>query len=175
MTAEGRVLASMPGTPAPAIRALHGRHGRWIGEIAVTGPRSRLLAALIRFAGLPPSMERGPLVFETEEAGEREVWTRRIGGTLMRSRQWRAGTDRVAERLGPVTVVSVPRIGLDGGVRLDPVAWRLLGVPLPMVLAPRIDARESGEGHRYGFDVRIGWPVTGGTILRYRGSIDTAP
>ena len=172
MTAEGQVLAALPGTPAPAVTALHSRYGRWNGEITVEGPGNRVFAAMLRLAGLPPSMTSEPLAFETETAGVREVWTRYLGGTVMRSYQWRKGEDRVAERLGPITVVSTPHIEGDGTVRLDPVAWRMLGLPLLPALAPRIETRESGEDDLYRFDVRIGWPVTGGTILRYHGFLN---
>jgi uncharacterized protein DUF4166 len=46
--------------------------------------------------------------------------------------------------------------------------WSLFGLPLPLVLAPRIDAYEFVEAGRFRFHVEISHPLTG-LIVHYRG------
>ena len=46
-----------------------------------------------------------------------------------------------------------------------------LGVPLPRIFWPRVEAFESGEGGVYRFHVEIGLPLIG-RLVRYRGSLD---
>ncbi len=53
-------------------------------------------------------------------------------------------------------------------MRLVMRRWSLFGVPLPLALAPRIDACEFAEAGRFRFHVEISHPLTG-QIVRYRG------
>ncbi|MDZ5650529.1 DUF4166 domain-containing protein [Nitrospirillum sp. BR 11828] len=115
----------------------------------------------------------------TPEGGER--WVRDFGGRRFASRldagQGR-NTHMVVERFGPAAYAQalVSDGGADGGtVRLVLRQWTLLGLPLPLWLAPRSDATETAEptpdGERFRFDVRISHPLAG-LIVHYRGWLD---
>ena len=52
-----------------------------------------------------------------------------------------------------------------------PVAVRLLGLPLPRLLWPKIVAREGTEGSLYRFMIAIALPW-GSPLVRYEGWLD---
>ena len=60
---------------------------------------------------------------------------------------------------GPHTIGFILQAGA-GGLRMLPVSWRVLGIPLPRLLWPRIDASECARDGRFHFDVATALPVT---------------
>jgi hypothetical protein len=56
----------------------------------------------------------------------------------------------------------------DEHMRLMMRRWSFFGLPMPLALAPRIDAYEFAEAGRFEFHVEISHPLTG-LIVRYRG------
>jgi hypothetical protein len=84
--------------------------------------------------------------------------------------QWegRGRFDRLlCERFGPL-VFGLATV-LDGErLRLLVRRWTLLGVPLPMAFAPRVDSYETVVDGRFRFHVEIGHPLLG-LIVRYAG------
>ena len=73
----------------------------------------------------------------------------------------------LCERFGPLNFAMALVVE---GERMQLVMRRcsLFGVPLPLALAPRIDAYEYVEAGRFRFHVGISHPLTG-LIVRYRG------
>jgi hypothetical protein len=57
---------------------------------------------------------------------------------------------------------------VDGQLRLIARHWDFLGVPLPLVLAPRGESYETEEDGRFHFHVQISLPFAG-LVVRYRG------
>lgn len=168
-TAYARALGPRMSGLAPELRALHGGHGRFEGRITVTLPRNPLLRLMARLAGFPPAADAVPFVFATEPDGVRDVWTRKIGSHTMTSRLWVTPQGLLAERMGAVTAVSELEVTPEAGLSLRLGAFRVLGCPLPLIIAPRIAATERGEDGRYLFDVEVRLPILKTTLVNYAG------
>jgi hypothetical protein len=77
----------------------------------------------------------------------------------------------VEEAVWPLTAVS--RLDPDDeGVTHVLVGLRLLGIPLPRALWPRLEVLESADGTRYGFSVKAAFPW-GAPIGKYQGWLET--
>jgi hypothetical protein len=152
---------------APSLQAMHGvlrnmgAHGR--GQVDLgRNPIARLIARAMRF---PRAGDHSLHVHFSESAGV-ERWTRDFGGQCFASSSSDAGGE-VAERHGPMRF----RFALeevDGGIRMRMTGWSVLGLPLPLALAPRSPAREWEEDGRFHFDVPIELPLIG-PVIHYRG------
>lgn len=166
-TLHARLLGeAMAGLP-PAVRALHSRHGTFTGEITVRLAANPVLRVIAGLAGFPRAVEAAPFTFEAAPDGDGERWMRRIGGHVVHSRLW---TERglLAERLGPGTALCRLEPGPDGlSQRLD--AFRLLGAPIPLALAPRVSTREGEDAGRYTFDIAVRLPGTATPLVHYHG------
>jgi hypothetical protein len=156
----------------PAIcQRLHDGAATWQGECEVDGADNaigKILSWLFQF----PAAGNGPIRVELVAREAREIWTRHVGGRAMRSQQ-SIGVRRppgwIVERFGPWAFDLELRLA---GERLELVmqGGRLLGLPLPRAILPRIEASESGAGGIYRFDVTIGLPLIG-RLVRYRGTL----
>lgn len=150
-----------------AVQAMHKvcRDGGAPGEARVAGgtnPLARMVARIMRF---PPPGTHALHVAFTERDGV-ETWTRSFGRHAFTSRLSRKG-DRLVERFGPLRFhFDLPSDAL--GLRMKMRRWTCLGLPLPLALAPRTEAREWQEGERFRFDVPISLPLTG-VVVHYDG------
>lgn len=125
-------------------------------------PVARAVASLMRF---PPEGTHD-LHVRFEERDGTETWTRDFAGRVFTSRLAAEG-GRLTERFGPLRFVfdlSADASGLGMHIR----GWTLFGLPLPLVLAPRSEAREWEEDGRFHFDVPISLPLIG-LVVHYRG------
>ena len=105
--------------------------------------------------------------------GEGELWQRRFAGRAFESLQ-SAGSGRfdklIAERFGPF-VFGLALVRDGERLQLIVRRWSLLGVPLPLTLAPKGDSYECVEDGRFKFHVEIGVPVAG-LLVRYQGRLE---
>lgn len=155
-------------------RAGQGLHdagpSQWKGRCTVTGAQTlagRLAAWLFQ---LPGATDDAPIVVEFSASGTGELWTRRVGGRVMRSRQFiglRKPAGWLVERFGIFDFDLEVQVG-DERLRLSIRGMRCCGLPLPRALWPVIEAMESEEEGRFRFDVQIGLPLIG-QLVRYRG------
>lgn len=164
--AMGRAYARLPG----AVRAVHAIAGDGAaeGEGRVergTSPLARLLGALMRF---PPAGDYPVRVCFTERDGE-EHWVRYFGQHRFESRLRARRGGGVVERFGPLRFHFDLR-GDESGLNMVLRRWTAFGLPLPLILAPRIEASESADGEHFLFDVRAATPF-GGTVVHYRGRL----
>jgi uncharacterized protein DUF4166 len=142
----------------------------WTGRCTVDGAdaaSARFLAWLFR---LPTVAANAPITVEFAGADGGELWTRRIGRRVMRSRQHldpRTPPRWIVEQFG-VFAFDLELDAADGRLALVMRGMRCCGVPLPAALWPRITATESEEEGRFRFDVEIGLPLLG-RLVRYRG------
>lgn len=171
--------------PAP-LRTVHGAAGS--GTVAGTAdiergahPLARLVAALFRF---PAAGQAVPLRVTFHRDAEGETWERQFGPVpgpgpgradrpqRMRSRQ-SAGRGRrehlLVERFGPASF-AIALVWRDGQLQLVLRGWSLLGLPLPLWLAPRVRSFETVRDGRFGFFVEIMHPLCG-LIVRYQGTL----
>jgi hypothetical protein len=156
----------------PALQAMHEVSGRKVAEGRATVERGRnplgwLVAALFRF---PSAGADVPVGVAFEAHGGAEYWRRLFDKRLMRSVQ-SEGQGRwsglVIERFGVIRVGLA--LVLEGErLRLVVRRWTVLGVPLPLTLAPRGDTYEFEQDGRFNFHVEIASPLTG-LIVRYKG------
>ena len=137
------------------------------------GLLSRLAAAVVRF---PPAGHEVPATVSFLARDGSEIWRRRFAGHAFESRQeeGRGGNEGLlCERFGVMTFAMA--LVVEGSrIRLVMRRWSVFGLPLPLALAPRIDAYEFIEGGRFRFHVDISHPLTG-LIVRYRGWLVPKP
>jgi Domain of unknown function (DUF4166)/Saccharopine dehydrogenase NADP binding domain len=131
------------------------------------GLLARLAAAIVDF---PPAGDDVPVEVAFRLKDGRELWQRNFAGRRFASTQ-EEGKGRCArllcERFGALSFVMTPVVEGER-MRLMMRRWTLFGLPLPLALAPRIDAYEFAEVGRFRFHVEISHPLTG-LIVRYRG------
>ena len=156
--------------PAPW-RALHdGGASTWKGQCVCDPAETWIGRAISRLFQFPASESEAPISVEFTMSGAGEIWTRRIGRRVMRSRQYigvRGKRGAVVEQFGPLAFdldLPVER----GRVDLVMTGARCVGIPLPHWCWPRIKAFETGAGGKFRFDVEIGLPGIG-RLVRYRG------
>jgi hypothetical protein len=167
-----RMLAGAFEDLPPAVRAMHAFVGARTarGEAEVERGEGLIAGLVAALFGFPATARRAPVSVRFEAQDGAEAWTRNFAGRTMRSRQWR-GEGRweglLCERFGPL-VFGLAMLTDDGRLRLAVRRWGLLGLPLPLRLAPRGEAFEAESDGRFRFDVAIGAPLVG-PIVRYRG------
>jgi len=156
----------------PPIQEMHDLQGKLVatGRASVeTG--GGLLARLVRrLVGFPLAGKDVPVEVSFEEGMGVETWVRSFGGITFSSKQ-SAGRGReerlLVERFGPVAV-SLAVVVRERVLSLVVRHWSLLGLPLPLFLAPESEAREFDADDRFNFHVEISHKWTG-LIVRYRG------
>jgi hypothetical protein len=167
-----RVLgAAWAALPEP-LQAIHDLRGGLTAEGVATVERgsgllARLVATAFRFPGAGRDV---PVRVAFERRGNDELWRRTFAGRSFASVQ-SEGTGRsdrlIVERFGPF-LVSLAVVLAEGRLRLLLRRWTLLGLPLPLRLAPTGDAYEYAADGRFHFHVELGHGLTG-LIVRYRG------
>ncbi|MEJ0069705.1 MAG: DUF4166 domain-containing protein [Pseudomonadota bacterium] len=154
-----------------AVRTVHGGCGPAVfsGRAIVRAGRSLPARVMRHLLGLPRSGRHDVTVTLAPDA-RGETWTRRFGGARFTSRL--VDTDRMAvfeERVGPLRVAFDLRPQARGVV-WQMVGWRLLGLPLPRQLAPRMRARAEDVDGSYRFRVVVSHAWIG-LLFAYRGML----
>lgn len=127
-------------------------------------PLARLVAAVMRF---PPEGEHA-LHVAFEESDGIERWTRDFGGRRFSSELSQRGRS-LTERFGPMRFYfDLPPDGL--GLTMVMRRWSVFGIPMPLFLAPKSEAREWAEDEYFCFDVPIALPLIG-KVVHYRGRL----
>lgn len=134
-----------------------------------TSPLARLIAWLVRF---PPSGDY-PLEVQFEPRDGKERWTRSFGPHAFSSELSATPDGLLTERFGPLRFDFALEVSDQGGIAMILRRWTVLGVPLPLALAPRITAREWAEGDAFAFDVAIAVPLAG-PVVHYCGTLRPA-
>ncbi|WP_439616102.1 DUF4166 domain-containing protein [Shinella sp.] len=164
-----RVIGPAYATLPQPVRAMHdligdaGAAGRARVRRGTSLP-ARIVCAVMHF---PPEGEHD-LHVSFEERNGVERWTRDFAGHAFMSELSQRG-DRLTERFGPM------RFSFDlpsdaSGLTMVMRGWSVFGVPMPLWLAPRSEAREWAEGEDFCFDVPITLPGIG-TIVHYSGRL----
>lgn len=135
------------------------------GEAVVQGPANIAAQAIRRLMRFPPP-GRHKLHVAFNEKGGVERWTRHFGDHAFSS-ELRASGKMLQERFGPLRFLfDLPSDA--NGLEMIMRRWSMLGIPLPLRLAPRSRAREWEEGGLFHFEVPIALPFVG-QIIHYRG------
>jgi hypothetical protein len=154
----------------PSVRGMHAvlRDGGAFGEAQVTGAANAIGALISRIVGFPRA-GRYELHVTFNESDGTETWARHFGKTLFHSvLEERDGA--LTERFGPLRFAfDLPSSAT--GLKMIMKGWSVLGVPLPLALAPRSLASEWEEDGRFHFDVPISLPLIG-RLVHYRGWLE---
>lgn len=167
----GVLGSSWAGLPS-RVRRLH-EEGAAAGCFTIRRGRGPLAALACWLCGFPAAGEDVPTRLHVRQDGEVQRWERSFGGhpLVTVQRAWQGGL--LGERLGPMECVFRLRAVAQGIAYEQVGTWLCLGpwrLPLPRLLAPRIEglATEVPEGMRV--QVKIGSALTG-WLLTYEGVV----
>ncbi len=153
----------------PAVRRFHAQGGG-VAECTFVVRRhaGRLHGLVARAAGLPAVTASARVLLQVHAVGEREFWTRVFPDCKLRTAQW-IERGRLIEQAGPLQV-AFDVAADESGMRLTSRRCRVLGIPLPRALAPRVAATVSGLADGWNVEVSIALPLIG-TIGAYSGTV----
>jgi hypothetical protein len=129
-----------------------------------SGWRARLV---IRLMKLPAAGPRQPVRLEVAEDGPELMWTRRIGRSILRTRQ-RASGSRLVERSG-LGRIAFDLVVDDGALLYRQSSIHVAGLPVPSSLSPRVAAVVSPTADGWHVVVTVTW--RGAILCRYAGTI----
>ena len=137
------------------------------GTIDVEHGQGWLARPLIWLMKLPAAGPRQPVRLDVAGDGSELVWTRRIGGSILRTRQYAAGS-RLVERSG-FGRVSFNLAAEDGALRYLQSSIHVAGLRVPWSLSPRVGAVVSATLEGWRVVVTVEW--RGQILCRYAGAI----
>lgn len=153
----------------PLLQKFHDRpEGKGEGVFRIVRPSrlsKRILGSLL---GMPAAAENVPTVLTVTALKDAEKWDRLFGNYRMTTWQWAWG-DLLLERFGSVTFGIDLKVVEGGMVFTTHRVW-LLGIPLPLLVAPRVFAQVSPLAEGWRVQVRLLLPLVG-EMLRYEGEI----
>ena len=130
---------------------------------------SQLVGALF---GFPKAAQGIPVSVEMRAHGDRETWIRQFGSQKFRSMLYPGSgrSDRlINERFGAFDF-SMALVVTGDRLAFVVRRWKLLGLPLPLALAPRVMTHETAEDGQFCFNVEIHLPLFG-LLVHYRGHL----
>lgn len=143
--------------PLTARGTLDVRHGaHWIVPLMVAAMK------------LPAAGEGWPVRLEVVAAGNRLEWIRRIGPSVLRTRQ-RASGSRVVEHQGIGRIVFDLDVE-DGALVYRQASMSIGRVVLPPFVAPRVRARASAAPGGWRIEVTVTW--RGHLVCHYSGQME---
>jgi uncharacterized protein DUF4166 len=149
------------------VRRAHLAPLRAEGTIDVEHGPGWLTRPMIWLMKLPAAGLRQPVRLDVAEDGPELVWTRKIGGSILRTRQ-RAGGSRIVERSGLGQVTFDLAVD-DGALLYRQSSIHVAGLPLPSSLSPRVAAVVSPTASGWRVVVTVTW--RGRILCRYAGTI----
>jgi hypothetical protein len=158
----------------PAVQRAHGGGNiRLTGQADVATYLGWLGKAVCWIIGLPRQGTGVPTRVDfTPHAGGMVHWHRDFAGRHYSS-DFSAGsgknTGKLTEKMGVITVFFALALRADR-LCYEIVGGRLMGIPLPKILAPRCIAYESEQDGAFMFDITIGLPVFG-RLIAYKGTL----
>jgi hypothetical protein len=160
--------------PQP-IRDLHeaGDGAVFAGRAKVERGGGAIAGLIATMLGFPESSDDTPVEVAFAVRDGLETWTRRFGAQSFASTQeegkgsWR---HLLVERFGPAAF-ALAILADERRLTLALQGWRWLGAPMPLWLAPRIEAFETADDGRFNFHVDIRLPLAG-RIVRYGGWLE---
>jgi len=164
------VLGAAFGSLHPHVRRAHLPPLRAEGTIEVEHGPGWLTGPMIWLMKLPAAGPRQPVHLDVAEEGSELVWTRRIGGSVLRTRQYATGASgsRLVERSG-LGRVSFDLTAEDGALLYRQSSIHVAGLPVPSSLSPRVGAVVSATAEGWRVGVTVTW--RGRLVCRYAGTI----
>ena len=137
------------------------------GTIDVEHGPGWLAHPIIWLMKLPAAGPRQPVRLDVAGEGSELVWTRRIGESILRTRQ-RAHGSRLVERSG-LGRVSFDLAVEDGALLYRQSSIHVAGLPVPLSRSPRVEAVVSATAEGWRVVVTVTW--RGRIVCRYAGTI----
>ena len=137
------------------------------GTIDVEHGPGWLPPPMIWLMQLPAAGLRQPVRLDVTEDGSELIWTRRIGGSILRTRQ-RAIGSRLVERSG-FGQVSFDLAAENGALSYSRSSIQIAGLPVPSSLSPRVEAVVSATTEGWRVSVTVTW--RGRIVCRCAGTI----
>lgn len=151
----------------PHVRRAHVSPLHAEGTIDVQHGPGALSKAFIRWMKLPAAGAGQQVELDVAGTGAELVWTRRIAGRVLRTRQRAIGT-RLVERSG-LGRVSFDLAVKNGALLYQQSSIHVAGVPLPHALSPRVSAAVSPTAIGWRVAVTVTWRER--MVCRYAGEI----
>ena len=161
------VLGDTFGSLHAHVRRAHLPPLRAEGTIDVEHGPGWIARQVIRLMKLPAAGPRQPVWLDVAGDDSELVWTRRIGASILRTRQ-RASGSRIVERSG-LGRVTFDLAAEDGALLYRQSAIHLAGLPVPGPLRPRVGAVVSATPEGWHVAVTVEW--RGRIVCRYAGAI----
>ncbi len=164
----GDVWQQLPET----IREMHDLTGfkRALGEAKVERGKGKIACFIATLFGFPLEGESVPVCVDFSLRDGKEYWRRTFAGKSFLSIQSEGEKSYerlVCERFG-MFAFGLAVVVADGKLQLIIRRWNIMGIPLPLFLAPGGYSYESEESGNFHFNVEITAPIVG-LIVRYRG------
>jgi hypothetical protein len=126
-----------------------------------------LIRPVIWLMKLPAAGPRQAVRLDVAQDGPDLVWTRRIGPSVVRTRQ-RAIGPRLVERSGLGRIAFVLTVE-NGALWYAHASFRVAGLPLPAPLSPRVGAVVSPATEGWSVAVTVKWRER--IVCRYAGTM----
>jgi hypothetical protein len=126
-----------------------------------------LARPLIWLMQLPAAGPGQPVRLDVAEDGPDLMWTRRIGRSVLRTRQ-RASASQIVERAG-LGRVSFDLAVEDGALLYRQASIHVAGLPVPSSLGPRVEAVVSATTDGWRVVVTVTWRRR--IVCRYGGAL----
>ena len=144
------------------------------GSLRVRRGQGLLSKCMGWLMGVPAAADAIPVTLDVLAGSRGEHWSRRFGDRPFESQMWEH-QGMLVEAIGPAHIAF--RLRADAGdLVFDTASCRVLGIPLPSFLWPRIQVRASASESepesldRFGILVVLSMPLVG-LIFEYSGEI----
>lgn len=137
------------------------------GTLDVEHGAGWLTPLLIRVMNLPAAGRAQRVRLDVTPVDAEVDWTRRIGSSVLRTRQRAIGT-LLVERHGIGRIAFALHVD-DGALRYHQVSMRAAGIVIPSFLSPRVSARVSPERAGWSVEVTVSW--RGDLVCHYAGTL----
>lgn len=152
---------------APLVRQAHVGRVRLTGEVSVE-QGNKLAQWICKLFSMPPAKAQCCLVVHGHHDANSMTWNRYFDDYPMDSYFYKDGRYLV-ERLGPIHMKMALAVD-DGVLTYTLTKTRLLGLPIPTLIAPRVVAVETQVDDQYRFSVNVSMPLVG-TLISYSGDM----
>nr|WP_269783336.1 DUF4166 domain-containing protein [Marinibactrum halimedae] len=152
---------------APVVQQAHHGSTRLEGEASVHRG-NRLAQWICHLFGMPPEAKACRLIVTGHHDANIMLWNRYFDDYPMNSYFYKCG-DYIIERLGPIHLLMKLDVN-EGALTYSLEKTRILGIPIPRWMAPRVYAVEQQVNDKYRFSVDVSIPLVG-HLVGYLGDL----
>ncbi|HTQ99257.1 MAG TPA: DUF4166 domain-containing protein [Candidatus Acidoferrum sp.] len=149
------------------------RLGQFSGKATVKGSTGLLARALRKLAGFPPpSANEMAVTVRVIRSEVQERWLRQFGDAQFSSALQRVNRQNLlCENFGMFSFYFSLSVRGDG-IHWQFERWDFAGIPMPELLSPEVEARESVDADgRYAFTTLVEFPLIG-VLMDYAGWLE---